>query len=463
MNKLYYCFLLLLLALRCTPQAEELAPAGQALYFLPDTVQFDTVLAAKARAVETSYLYNPNPTAVAVNLRLQNPGPYNMLVLGQWTKQTAAPINLAGNDSLLLLIEIDTNYSPAQGITGANTFIEASYSSLNGSRQIDLPILGAFLQAQRPMANSGNYLILPCEAVFSRGSSYVFADTVIIDSACTLTVEAGTKLIFEPEAALFVLGTLLAEGTADAPIVFRGSRLEAAFATVPALWPGVVFGQFSSGNLLRHLQVLNAQTAIRFGTPDDNSAPDLKLEAVQLAYNEFGLVAFTSDISAENSLFHSSLFQNIVLLAGGNYGFNHCSIANFGSLYPRNGPAGYISNYYAVAENEQLQSPLNVALSNSAIWGNADEEWQVDLTEAEAAALSYKHSVIKSLALAPAALTNMLSPAPENDSLFVAPLQQDFRPGQLLINAGRSTLPADMLGNSRDSLPDVGALEFVPE
>jgi Right handed beta helix region len=99
------------------------------------------------------------------------------------------------------------------------------------------------------------------------GEPYHIPRTLAVRDGCKLAIEPGTRLAFEsPTGQLLVYGTLTAQGTADAPILFGGAR----DGDGRGLWSGVEFrGQTCNASVLSYCHIAGAgagtgQAAVTF-------------------------------------------------------------------------------------------------------------------------------------------------------------------------------------------------------
>ena len=78
-------------------------------------------------------------------------------------------------------------------------------------------------------------------------------EAVSIPHGATLVIAAGTRIVAQaPEASINVIGKLLVEGTAAAPVVFE----------TPAKWTGIQFVEGEGGSRIRHARFARAASAI---------------------------------------------------------------------------------------------------------------------------------------------------------------------------------------------------------
>ena len=107
---------------------------------------------------------------------------------------------------------------------------------------------------------------------------HIIFDTLRVAPGATLTLEAGTSLLFHDKAALKVEGTLIAEGTSDLPVVMRGDRTgnvvaDISYDVMSNQWVGVIFDRQSVGNRLSHTEIVNTCQGVLL-----DSLADLRLE-----------------------------------------------------------------------------------------------------------------------------------------------------------------------------------------
>jgi len=84
---------------------------------------------------------------------------------------------------------------------------------------------------------------------------------IYIEGGATLTVPAGARYDFTEAGAVYVgyggAGTLIAKGTADAPITFAGARDE------EGSWKGIELSDRAASNVLENVVITNAKVGVR--------------------------------------------------------------------------------------------------------------------------------------------------------------------------------------------------------
>lgn len=455
------CLLLLISGLiSCMPEEEVLYRFPVDLRFSADTVNFDTLFTTEQSVTRRLRIYNPSNKAVlleSIRLRDGQDSPYTLLLNGIRGKNFGEQL-LLGGDSLLVLLEARL---PA---TSANDPYLASDALVVVNREFhqEVPVLG-YGQNANMLAKS----VLDCNTVWTSTRPYLVEDTLLVREGCTLTIEKGTRIFFKSAGTLIVQGTLQAEGDSANHILFQNNRLDDLYENVPGQWRGILFVEGSSNNLLRYCDIRNAEIGIRIGIPDDDDEPELVLEHCRLENHlQAGILAFTSDIEATNTLVANCFGPAVANLAGGSYRYIHCTFANF-LRGQRDVPAVVFADNYPLPDNQLLTAPLQVVLRNSIVWGNlpSGSELALDQNGGAPATVALEHNLLRTANESFAGNGNIL-----NTSLdfvgFQAPMLYNFRPDSVSPAVGAAVplgLERDLSGRLRDANPDIGALEYFKE
>ncbi|WP_225000269.1 right-handed parallel beta-helix repeat-containing protein [Cesiribacter sp. SM1] len=460
-RQLTYLILLLLNAFACLPEEEVVQHEAVGLQLSTDTVFFDTLFVTERSVTKRLRVFNPGNKAVvleSIALAGGAESPYTLLVNGRRGKSFGEQ-RLLGGDSLLVLLEAQL---PA-GTSPEPQLISDAVVLINRGYRQEVPVVGWGQNAQF----IGD-VVLGCNTVFTGTTPYVIEKSILVDSACSLTIEKGAKLYFKPGAFLYVRGTLIAEGDSSKTdrILFRNHRLDLQYENQPGQWGGIMILEGSTSNYLRYCDIRNAEVGVRVGSPDDNDEPDLRLEHCRLENHlQAGILCYTSDLVAVNTLVANCVGPAVANLAGGNYSYTHCTFANF-YTGQRDAPAAVFADNTVLDNDEVLMADLRLVLQNSIIWGNlsAPNELLIDNSGGAVVAVLLEHNLIRSNNSAYAAGGNLL----ETSLGFVKfqnPGAYNFRPDSLspAVNAAMPLgVEYDLSGKTRDSQPDIGALEFIP-
>lgn len=87
------------------------------------------------------------------------------------------------------------------------------------------------------------------DMILEEGKRYLVTDDLTVSS--TLTIEPGVYLDFAADTRLLIKGNILANGTAESPIVFRGQVQEAGY------WKGVQVNSSDTTNILEYVHIMH--------------------------------------------------------------------------------------------------------------------------------------------------------------------------------------------------------------
>jgi len=449
----FVCFIIGTSMFNCVPEEEILDfDYTNGLAFSSDTVLFDTVFTGVGSVTKRFKAYNLNRNAVKVDnirLGLGQSSSYEVIVNGSVLDESQE-ITILGQDSVLILVEV---FIDPQDDNQPYLVRDSIIFETNGIVQ-DVKLI-AWGQDAVYLGNE----VLPCNSVWSNQRPYVLYSSILIDTLCELRIEKGTKIFATKDAFIYVQGSIEAEGTASERITFRNERLDFAYENLPGQWGGLIFLEGSHGNNLNFCVIRNAQYGVRLGSPDNDTIPDVLITNTIIEnMSNSGILAFTSDLYAENVLVNNCFELNVGSLAGGNYTFNHCTIANYGLDFIRETPSLFISDNISLDDGNEIVEPVTVIIQNSIVDGNLDDEIQFNLSGNTASQFSFSHSMFRTTIADLDTLENIINENPE----FIDPFAYNYRLDTLspAKDHGRMlNVEFDLDGNMRDEFPDLGAFE----
>lgn len=443
----------------CTPAEEEISfdPAAY-LAFSTDTVFFDTLFTDTVSFTNRLKVYNPQTNAVRlsnISLGMGGNSNFELSVNGIEGREFADQVILGG-DSLLVLVEVTI---PSRD---ENTpfLVEDSVVFVTNDNLQSVQLVAWGQDAHFFKHDS----VIPCNTSWTADKPYVLYGSILVDSLCELTIEAGTKIYVNQGASLFIAGSLKANGTADLPVLFRNVRLD--LDNAPGQWTGLVFLEGSKDNDLDHVIIRNAEFGIRLGTPDNDTIPDLMLSnSIIENMSTYGILCFTSDLSAYNLLVNNCISATAGHFAGGHYSYQYCTFANYSLGLFNEGPAVIFSDNLELSNGSLLQADLYTRLQNSIIWGDYQdvEELQFSATEGPKFEVLLEHSLIRSEDSEFDINNNIVNSNPDFPQ-FVDPIDYNYQLDTLspAKDKGRQLpITTDLLGNPRDAMPDIGAYERI--
>ncbi len=455
----------------CTPTEEDITfDSNATLRFSTDTVLFDTLFTTVGSITRRFRIYNDNDNALlisSISLQGGTDSPYTLFVNGR-AGASFEDVRILGNDSLLLLTEvtIDPQNEDLPFLVRDQVNFET-----NGNQQ-DVKLV-AFGQDANFLGDS----ILSCNTVWTAGKPYVITSSILVDTLCNLTIEPGARIFASNNAFIFVRGTLKVNGNVDQPVLFRNDRLDESFDIAPGQWGGLVFLEGSKDNEISFSTIKNAQVGVRLGTPDDDTIPDLIINnsiienigsssdfpdnAINLQPGH-GILAFTSDLEVNNTLINNCELGSIGNFAGGNYTYNHCTLANFSFDFFRQDPTATISDNIILGDNSLLLGDLDLNITNSIIYGNLGDELLLSITAETNSQVTLSNNLIRTTEESFEAGGNILNEDPK----FIDAREFNFRLDTLspAKDAGLVIgILTDLEGKTRDEKPDIGAYERIEE
>lgn len=462
----------------CVKPEEKLASTG-ALEFSTDTVFFDTVFTTITTVTKRLRVYNKNSNAVQISsISIPTTTPFSLIINGIESNNVRNLI-LNGKDSLLILINAklgDNNSSNPLLFEQPITFITNEVK-----QNVVLSAVGRDVYLHK------NDSI--CNVTWSSDKPHLVYGYVRVPNGCTLTIEPGTEVYFHGGSYFFIEGTLIVNGTDAEHVIFTDNRLESYYNDIPGMWDGVYFLEGSVNNNINWLELTNAVNGFYCYTPDIDSTFNLSIynsiihtiggnsliPSVTNGFQGYGLVAFKSDVYAENTLITNCLTNSVACLVGDKYEFVNCTFANYDFMFSRNedsrtfvaGPILYdgIGQVIDAAETK-------VSLINSIIWGNNSNEFSLGSSNAQyPLQFGVANSIIRTQEfksqLLPV-LGNLINANPLFLEKYVDSARYDFNlveSGSPAVNSGIGIaykhFNSDLNGlNKRDAQPDLGAYEF---
>lgn len=189
---------------------------------------------------------------------------------------------------------------------------------------------------------------------------------LLVDAGATLTVDAGARLYFHDKSGMRVDGTLVCDGTPDAPVDMSGDRFDMVVGGIPyeimsGQWQGVTFGETSCNNRLSHTVIRNMVDGVR-------SSGELNLDNCRLRNSRGPVLAVDGGTLRAAGCEVAEGGEGVLVIDGGNCRLDHCTIANY---YLFSAPGGAIVG---------IGKPDDVHITNSIIYGLGNSVEPRDIT-----------------------------------------------------------------------------------
>ncbi len=447
---LRYClYLMLAVMVACVPEEEMVSSQpDNPLVFSGDTVLFDTIFSTVESITQYIQVYNPNKNAVSISsitLAGGTASAYQLYVNGRQGTRFEN-LQLLGNDSLLLLVEVKIDRRDED----LPFLVEDSILFATGSYAQDVKLI-----AWGQDAHFLKGLVIQQDTTFTSDRPYVIFDSLNITQPSTLRMEAGTRVYFHTGSGLLVDGTLLIEGTPEEPVLLRSNRQDGRYKFSPGQWRGIFFSELSKNNKIDHAIIRNGVAGVVIQGNDADTIPDITIANTEIRnMANFGILSVDADVDAYNLLIDSCAYNLVQHLGNGYCRYVHCT---FNNNYPLGiDPALFFADTTSISSNDS--QPFDLTLTNNIIWGVRRDELIVYTEKADS-----RVTIASNLIRTRNAVfqdKNLLNQDPQ----FINPYKHNYQLDSVsvAIDTGIVTLvKKDITGNLRDSLPDLGAYEYV--
>jgi hypothetical protein len=423
-----------------------------------DTLHFDTVFTTTGSTSQFIKIINDNNKGIhisSVKLAGGASSPFKINVDGIPGPQVSNADVLA-EDSIYIYVTVSINPTAANLPFIVRDSIEINYNGNKKFVQLDAYGRNAHFFRNRKITSF---------EIWNNDLPYVILGGLTIDTNATLSINKGCKIYSHADAPFIVNGTLWVNGEKEdsSRVVFTGDRLDEPYKNFPASYPGIIFTDVSKNNILNYTIIKNAYQGIVVTNPSAGIKLSLNETIIDNAYDA-GLLGVNTSITARNLLV-SNCGKNILLVAGGNYNFSHCTAATISSNFVQHKePILVLSNYL-----NNTAVDLNAVFRNCIFWGEdngiVDDEVVV-LKKGNTAFNVTFDQVLWRIKTNPANSTingALNKQKPQFDSVNTSQKIYSFRlkEGSPALNkGGNAGVTVDLDGNLRPvGLPDLGAYE----
>jgi hypothetical protein len=482
-----------------------------------DTVFFDTVFVSRGSVTKRFWVFNRNPKAVRVDeislAGAASPTARWEIIIDGRPGPARRDFELRGRDSLLVLakVTIDPN-----AVDTAFLVLDSVRLRANGTtRYVKLQAFGE--NATYYNAPQGFAPVVACNDTWTARRPIVLLKTTIVDSACLLTVEPGTRIYLAAGASLLVRGSLRCGAIGDGvpAVTFRGLRRDdfydprdprftildnftAKYAFVPGQWGAVIFqpsegAQRTAPNELLNTVIRNPTVGVLIDNPRFLPGHRVRLEncIIRTAFTAgiYGIGAAQEPgglVEVTNSVIAHCGERAVVGLGGGTWRFAHTTIDMGQTVFSRRETEALaFNNGVELAPGVVRSKKTTLSFENSILWsGLRDNDGELLneillLREGGVRDSSYvfRHNILQTAFPRfntegqtygrGVSGTNALNADPDfrNPSSLRFDLRLDSltSPARRLGGALSPTIPVDILRETRDQTnPSAGAYESKP-
>lgn len=292
-----------------------------------DTLKFDTVFTQTLSPTAVLKVYNKNKEDINISSIVLN-SDYNFFKINVNGKVGThfTDMEILSGDSIFIFVEI----APTENGDTLPLIIEDEIKFMyNGNVQkIVLSAYGQDAHHVKEVTHiSGN-------VTWTNDKPYLVYDSIIVDSSAIWTIQEGVSLYMKKNATILLKGKIIINGTSEKEVIFRTDRKDymtskIAYDQLKDQWGGIRMSATSTGNFINHALIKNGA----FGIEIDSAGISENEYRLTIANSQIHnvqsacLKSFNANILAYNSLFTNGN-NGCVILAGGDYQFDHCTISS---------------------------------------------------------------------------------------------------------------------------------------
>lgn len=303
--------------------------SSDVLTFSKDTIAFDTVITLQGTATKQMIVYNKNKKQINISsikvAGLASKGHFHLNVDGIRGDEFKN-VEIRGNDSIFIFIEAKLDEMESNDPTLIEDRLEFVANGVQKS-----VLLSAW--GQDVIRLSGD--TISGNGHFTADKPYLIYDTVFVSERSTLTIDPGATLLFHDKAAMRIKGTMLANGTADSPITFRGDRLdhvvgETSFDLMSGQWGGIIFTPGTKDNVLKHVVMKGSSIGMHCSSEYMNDTTRCALKLINCVLTNSASTCLVTQgcyVQAIGTEF-SDAAEEVAYFVGGKVMMSQCTFAN---------------------------------------------------------------------------------------------------------------------------------------
>ena len=340
---------------------------------IPDSLLFDTVISQTISPTAEFKIYNRTKEDIKIeSIILESQHNYFKINVNGKSGTSFSNIEILSGDSLYFFVQIVVEEIG----DNAPLLIEDKIKILYNGNCQDV-VLSAYGQDACHIKES---LHISHDTTWTNEKPFLIYDSIVVDSAVTLTIKEGTTLYMKKKGTIHVDGSLIIEGSADNEVIFRTDRNKNDYYNRKAdllydhannLWGGIYISSKSSGNKINHAFIKGSAFGIEVDSAMANSDDYSLIISNSQIHNMYGscLGAYCTNVLAYNSVFTNG-DRGCVILQGGKHQFDHCTISN----HNLTNCALILSDMDSFAEeNQEVGLPFKAVFNNCIVAGDTSE------------------------------------------------------------------------------------------
>ncbi len=351
--------------------------------FSVDTLKIGIVFTDEMTATHRFTVHNPSSKSISIDdIALSGDGAkYFRLNVDGFSGTRFNNVEIRGKDSIYVFVDatLPENNSNLPVEIRANV----DFNTKGQKRSVTISAYG------QDVTRLHAYTVNDSET-FEGGKPYQIFDSLVVAKGATLTLNPGTRLLFHDKASLIVYGTLICDGTVNAPVTLAGDRsgnvvTDISFDLMSRQWQGVYFRPGSVGNIISHTTVKNMVDGVIVDGEGADAENVSRVNTLRIHNSRIrnsggtALAVFHANVVATGSEF-AEAGGGLVWLQGGEHRFNHCTFANY-YLFSAIGGSAVGFGHLNAEDDDGSGLPYTEAdITNSIIYGLGADVMPGDLT-----------------------------------------------------------------------------------
>lgn len=357
---IFFALILLSTLPACIEDGITTSPSDQP-EFSVDTLKMGVVFTDQPTPTNRFMVYNRHDRILSIsNISLRSGERVFRINVDGFSGTSFQNVEIRPNDSIYVFVEATLRPNGAPELTDFNDIIDFTTNGVTQS-----VVLNATGQDVERLRGT----VIESDTHFDATYPYQIYDSLIVAKGATLTIGAGSTLHFHDGAIMRVDGTLITEGTPDAPIRFGGDRTgnvvgDISFDVMSSQWVGVLFAPESRGNRLSHTEIINTNLGLH---ADSLSQVDMVNCRLRNSAG-YSLSAIHSELSLTGCEI-AEAGSGLLLLRGGKFTADNCTFANYYLFVYPTSPAIQLDHFSSETDNGSGAPLLEATFNNCIIYG----------------------------------------------------------------------------------------------
>lgn len=381
-------FWVLIFSVSCKGDDMDFSTPASSLRFSKDTLRLDTVYNQVRSETYALKVYNPEDKDVLIpqiSLEGGAASPYRINIDGK-AGTAFQNIPLRKKDSLFIFVEIAPKAVQKEALAQDRILFKTT------PEPQAVTLLSVVEDAEFFLQSSTNANVLSENTVWTDNKAKIIYGKLTVAPGKTLDIKAGTKVYFTKNSSLWLSkgASLNIDGDLKKEVILRGDRNDALYDTIPMNWKGIEAEEGAAINI-NYAKIFGGETALFM-----KSATARISNTIIHSFQDYGIKAIASNISASNLVMNSFGQAAVGLFKGGNADFQHCTLANFWNMRaPVPATVLYASNEWQNTSGATETGPLSLLVKNSILYGEKDDAIVIKAAQNQTAAYLFESSILK--------------------------------------------------------------------